>query len=145
MLDLPTSNLGMVDGFSLRIRSLGLHDLGPYTCQAYNGQGPAASSTTIVQALGPIAPSVNPEDEQYRRFIVDAPRPPPPRYPQPPPQPRPQPDGGRQPGGYGRPGQDGGRGQPPRPYRPPLTDRAGDIFTVAEVVPEVLHYILISR
>ena len=75
MLTLPTENLEQTsEGTNLRIRTLGLRDLGPYTCQAYNGLGPAVSSSTVLKALGPVAPTGSREDEAYRAYVVEAPR-----------------------------------------------------------------------
>ena len=54
MLPLSDDNLEQTSGYGLRIRMVGMRDLGGYTCQAYNALGPAASTTMIVQALGPI-------------------------------------------------------------------------------------------
>ena len=57
-------------------------NLGAYTCQAYNGLGPADSATYVLRVLGPIArSSVSREDQKYLSYVVDAPtysRPPPP-------------------------------------------------------------------
>ena len=39
-------NLVRGPGHSLEIKSLGIGDLGPYTCQAYNGEGRGAVSST---------------------------------------------------------------------------------------------------
>ena len=75
MLTLPTDNMEQPsEGTNLLIRSLGLRDLGPYTCQAYNGLGPAVSSSTVLKALGPIAPTGNREDDAYRAYVVEPPR-----------------------------------------------------------------------
>jgi papilin len=75
MLSLPTENMEQPsESTNLYIRSLGLRDLGPYTCQAYNGLGPAVSSSTVLKALGPIALTGSREDDAYRPYVVDAPR-----------------------------------------------------------------------
>ena len=75
---------------------MGLKDLGHYTCQAYNGLGPAESSSFVLTVIGPIdRSSIDREDQSYLRYVVDAPtnniyRPPPPdnnRYRPGPPQP----------------------------------------------------------
>ncbi len=54
MLPLSDDNVEQTSGYGLRIRMVGMRDLGAYMCQAYNGLGHAASTTMIVQALGPI-------------------------------------------------------------------------------------------
>lgn len=77
--------------YSLLIKSVGLRDLGPYVCQAYNGLGKAASGTVVIQAIGPVYTS-NPEDDQYTQFLVSAPEKPPEtpgQRPRPPYRPRP--------------------------------------------------------
>ena len=61
-------------GYSLVIDSLSIKDLGPYTCQAYNGVGQAPSSRTELRVMGPIDTSGVPRDEQkFLRYVVDAP------------------------------------------------------------------------
>ena len=63
-----------IPGYSLNIQSLGIKDLGPYTCQAYNGLSQAVSSTTVLRVMGPIDTSGVPQDEQkFLRYVVDAP------------------------------------------------------------------------
>ncbi|XP_069673465.1 papilin isoform X4 [Periplaneta americana] len=96
---------------SLLIRSVTLRNLGPYTCQAYNGYGRAASWTVTVQAVGPVYSS-SPGDHSYNEYLVPPPKKPetlevspstekpsypfrpvrpPPQPPRPRPQPQPQP------------------------------------------------------
>ena len=83
MLPLSTDNLEQTTANGLRIRRVGLRDLGQYTCQAYNGLGPAESSSFTLTVLGPIdRSSIDREDQQFLRYVVDAPtntiyRPPP--------------------------------------------------------------------
>ena len=61
-------------GYSLVIDSLSIKDLGPYTCQAYNGVGQAPSSRTELRVMGPIDTSGVPRNEQkFLRYVVDAP------------------------------------------------------------------------
>ena len=63
-----------IPGYSLHIPRLGIKDLGPYTCQAYNGLSQAVSSTTILRVMGPIDRSGVPRNEQqFLRYVVDAP------------------------------------------------------------------------
>ena len=74
MLPLTDGNVEQTSGYGLRIRRVGLRDLGAYTCQAYNGLGPADSATFVLQVLGPIdRSSLAPEDRKYLSFVVDAP------------------------------------------------------------------------
>ncbi len=89
-------------GYSYVIEALSITDLGSYTCQAYNGVGQAVSSTTELRVMGPIDTSgLSREEQNFLRYVVDAPRSPYPTYGQPerprqPETPRP-PDGPRQP------------------------------------------------
>ena len=74
MLPLSTQNVEQTAGYGLHIRRVGLADLGPYTCQAYNGLGPADSATYVLRVLGPIdRNSVSREDRKYLQYVVDAP------------------------------------------------------------------------
>jgi hypothetical protein len=74
MLPLSDANLEQTTGYGLRIRVVGISDLGGYTCQAYNGLGPAASTTLVLQVLGPIdRSSLSREDQKYLSYVVDAP------------------------------------------------------------------------
>ena len=83
ILPVSTDNLEQTSGYGLRIRRVGLRDLGHYTCQAYNGLGPAESSSFVLTVIGPIdRSSIGREDQAYLRYVVDAPtnniyRPPP--------------------------------------------------------------------
>ena len=61
------------ENFVLRFRQVGLKDLGPYSCQAYNGLGAPDSFTTVVKTMGPVAPSGDPNDRQYLQYVVDPP------------------------------------------------------------------------
>ena len=100
-------------GYSYVIESLSIEDLGPYTCQAYNGVGQAASSSTEIKVMGPIDTSgLSRNEQKYLRYVVDAPTYNPPRQPER--QPERQPD--RQPE---RPYEEAERPyQPERPYEP---------------------------
>ena len=100
-------------GYSYVIESLSIKDLGPYTCQAYNGVGRAASSSTEIKVMGPIDTSgLSRNEQKYLRYVVDAPTYNPPRQPER--QPERQPD--RQPE---RPYEEAERPyQPERPYEP---------------------------
>lgn len=72
MLPLSSSTYEQRRDYSLLIHSVKLSNLGIYTCQAYNGLGKAASWSVTVQAIGPVY-STNPEDEQYTKFLIQAP------------------------------------------------------------------------
>ena len=91
-LPLTSQNHEQTSGYGLYIRTVGLRDLGPYTCQAYNGLGPADSSTLTLQVLGPIDRSSisSREDQKFLSYVVDAPT-----YYQTPPAPAPQSPYGR--------------------------------------------------
>jgi len=58
-------------GYTLHIRTVALSDLGPYTCQAYNGLGEAASATIEMRAMGPVHAS--PADQRYLKYVEDTP------------------------------------------------------------------------
>lgn len=70
MLPLSSEQFEQRRDYSLLIRSVTLRNLGPYTCQAYNGYGRAASWTVTVQAVGP----VHSGDSAYNEYLVPAPR-----------------------------------------------------------------------
>lgn len=101
MLPLFSESFEQKRDYTLLIHSVHLQNLGIYTCQAYNGLGKAASFSMTVQSLGPVH-TADPEDEQYKKFLISAPdkpttprpvwpfrptrRPTPPRRPHPTPQ-----------------------------------------------------------
>lgn len=58
---------------SLTIRHVTLRLLGPYTCQAYNGQGRAASWTTTLHGVGSVV-TLAPEDIAYTIYLLPAPQ-----------------------------------------------------------------------
>ena len=75
-----------IQEYSLNLHSVSLADLGPYTCQAYNGGGsPASHSLTMqvsaippcnlppcsLQVYGPVYPA--PGEQQYMRYVVARP------------------------------------------------------------------------
>ena len=74
-LPLRTSNMEQTSGYGLMIRSVGLSDLGPYSCQAYNGGTSRADSSTVnLKVVGPIdRSSISREDQQYLKYVVAAP------------------------------------------------------------------------
>ena len=54
-LPLRNENLEQTSGYGLMIRRVGLSDLGPYSCQAYNGGTSRADSSTLnLKVVGPI-------------------------------------------------------------------------------------------
>ncbi|XP_018562061.1 papilin [Anoplophora glabripennis] len=57
---------------SLLIHSVKLHNLGIYTCQAYNGVGKAASWAVSVKARGPYH-FADPAEFKYKQYIVNPP------------------------------------------------------------------------
>lgn len=70
MLPLSSEQFEQRRDYSLLIRSVTLRNLGPYTCQAYNGYGRAASWTVTVQAVGPVYSG----DSAYNEYLVPPPR-----------------------------------------------------------------------
>lgn len=56
--------------YSLLIHSVKLHNLGVYTCQAYNGKGKAASWSVTVKAPGPVY-TTNTADVIYLKYVVN--------------------------------------------------------------------------
>ncbi|KAJ8933413.1 hypothetical protein NQ314_014023 [Rhamnusium bicolor] len=58
--------------YSLLIHSVKLHNLGIYTCQAYNGIGKAASWAVTVRAKGPYH-FTDPNEFKYQQYIVKPP------------------------------------------------------------------------
>ena len=61
---------------SLSIKRVSLFDLGPYTCQAYNGKGTATSHIIVLKALGPLKITSS-RDRAFLKYIVSPPKPPP--------------------------------------------------------------------
>ena len=72
MLPMSSDRHEQNSDYSLRLRSVGLVDLGPYTCQSYNGLGAPASFTVMAKAVGPVTASSR-EEESYLSYVVDAP------------------------------------------------------------------------
>jgi hypothetical protein len=75
MLPFSSERYEQMRDYSLLIRLVSLRDLGPYTCQAYNGQGKAASWTVTVQTMGPVSTSDTGEDREYLQYVISARRP----------------------------------------------------------------------
>ncbi|XP_019882164.2 papilin isoform X4 [Camponotus floridanus] len=73
MLPLSSETYEQDTDYTLLIRSVTLTSLGVYTCQAFNAVGPAASWSTILQAIGPVY-NVKPEHEEYVKYLVQPPK-----------------------------------------------------------------------
>lgn len=73
MLPIMSSELEQRRDLSLVLRAVTLTSLGPYTCQAYNGLGRAASWTVTLKAIGPVH-SFDPNDVTYNQYLVTPPR-----------------------------------------------------------------------
>jgi len=59
------------EDFTLKLNSVSLSDLGPYTCQAYNGLGEAASHNVRMTVYGPVYPG--PGEQQFMKYVVSPP------------------------------------------------------------------------
>jgi len=70
MLPLSSQKYEQGRDMSLRIAVITLTDLGPYTCQAYNGLGRATSNTVTLYAFGPVK-ITNPRDRDYLPYLVE--------------------------------------------------------------------------
>lgn len=94
-LGLISDRFELIRDYSLMFRSIQLTDLGPYTCEVWNGLGRPTSMKVVLKAVGP-ARAVTNAEAPYLQYIIDparAPvtrRPSYPYRPQRPPQP-PQP------------------------------------------------------
>ena len=86
MLPLSSAKYEQGRDMSLRISIITLRDLGPYTCQAYNGKGRATSNTVTLLAMGPVQINT-PKDRDFLPYLVEpsvatpSTSPPPPRRP----------------------------------------------------------------
>lgn len=113
MLPLSSERYEQFRDYSLLVRRVSFRDLGPYTCQAYNGYGRPSSYTVTLQAIGPVY-SVDADEIEFRRYLLPPPQPDPRLLPPPitttttttqtPFRPRPQ--------------------QPSQPYYPPTPQRS---------------------
>ena len=74
MLPLSSERFEQFRDYSLLVRRVSFRDLGPYTCQAYNGYGRPASFTVTLQAVGPVY-STDVQDVEYRRYLLPPPQP----------------------------------------------------------------------
>ena len=70
MLPFSSERYEQLRDHSLLLRLVSLRDLGPYTCQAYNGLGRADSWTVEIHSPGPLPGDVQPEDQEYLQFVV---------------------------------------------------------------------------
>lgn len=71
MLPLASERVSQGDDYTLKLSSIALSDLGPYTCQAYNGLGEAASFNVHMKAYGPVNPG--PGEQQFMRHVINPP------------------------------------------------------------------------
>jgi hypothetical protein len=74
MLPFSSERYEQLRDHSLMIRLVSLRDLGPYTCQAYNGLGKAASWTVTVFANGPVEDRGDEQDREFIKFVKVPPR-----------------------------------------------------------------------
>lgn len=74
MLPLSSERYEQFRDYSLLVRRVSFRDLGPYTCQAYNGYGRPSSYTVTLQAFGPFY-SVDNDDIEFRRYLLPPPQP----------------------------------------------------------------------
>ncbi len=74
MLPLSSERYEQFRDYSLLVRRVSFRDLGPYTCQAYNGYGRPSSHTVILQAIGPVY-SVDADEVEFRRYLLPPPQP----------------------------------------------------------------------
>lgn len=69
MIPLNTERYQVTRDFSLELSKVELSDLGPYVCQAYAGGKPVSISITL-KTYGPVS-ITEPEEEQYRQYVID--------------------------------------------------------------------------
>lgn len=74
MLPLSSERYEQFRDYSLLVRRVSFRDLGPYTCQAYNGYGRPSSYTITLQAIGPVY-SVDADEIEFRRYLLPPPQP----------------------------------------------------------------------
>ena len=74
MLPLSSERYEQFRDYSLLVRRVSFRDLGPYTCQAYNGYGRPSSFTVVLQAVGPVY-SVEADEVEFQRYLIPAPQP----------------------------------------------------------------------
>lgn len=74
MLPLSSERYEQFRDYSLLVRRVSFRDLGPYTCQAYNGYGRPCSFTITLQAIGPVY-STDVDEIEFRRYLIPPPQP----------------------------------------------------------------------
>lgn len=75
IIPLSSDRLRQAEDYTLHLNQITLSDLGPYTCQAYNGLGEAASMNVEMRVYGPVVPS--PGEQPYMRYVENQPSAPP--------------------------------------------------------------------
>lgn len=84
ILPLRSTRFEVNRDYSLVFNQIQLTDLGPYICQAYSGEGKPVSVSIVLKAIGP-AHANDENEEQYLKYIIDAPASPATQAPPPPP------------------------------------------------------------
>lgn len=74
MLPLKSTRFEVNRDYSLEFESITLSDLGTYICQAYSGYGKPVSMYITLNAVGPAYPTT-PEEAEYLRYVIEAPKP----------------------------------------------------------------------
>jgi len=69
MLPFSSERYEQLRDHSLLLRLVSLRDLGPYTCQAYNGLGKADSWTVDILTQGPVE-GAGPGDDAYLQYVT---------------------------------------------------------------------------
>lgn len=72
ILPLRSTRFEVNRDYSLVFNQIQLTDLGPYICQAYSGEGKPVSVTIVLKAVGP-AEAHDENEDQYLKYIIDAP------------------------------------------------------------------------
>lgn len=72
LLPYKSTRFEVTQDFSLVFNQIALTDLGPYICQAYSGSGKPVSKYVTLKAIGPVQPA-NDDEQQYLKYIIDAP------------------------------------------------------------------------
>lgn len=73
LLDINSENYEQRRDHSLIVRRVSLRLLGPYTCQAYNGLGRAASWTTTLHAVGTVSATLTSDELAYTIYLIPPP------------------------------------------------------------------------
>lgn len=72
LLPYKSTRFEVAQDFSLVFNRIALTDLGPYICQAYSGSGKPVSKYVTLKAIGPVN-AANDDEQQYLKYIIDAP------------------------------------------------------------------------